>query len=128
MPGLEIEPSPKIPLNCGNIEFYDAKRRESTGLKRFRPALRGSDRQRHFQISPNRAGVEPLSVGMVDLPGRKPTKRLFERDAGLQSGQSRTDAEVNAVAERYVAIDAPQYIESVRVGVLALVVSGRRGE
>jgi hypothetical protein len=28
LPG--IEPSPKIPLNCGNIEFYAAKVRERT--------------------------------------------------------------------------------------------------
>jgi hypothetical protein len=28
LPG--IEPSPKISLTCGNIEFCDAKRREST--------------------------------------------------------------------------------------------------
>jgi hypothetical protein len=53
---------------------------------------------------------------MVDPPGRKPTKRLFERDAGLQSGQGRTDAEVDAVAERNVAIYAPKYIEAVPAG------------
>ena len=56
----------------------------------------------------------------------KRLQHLVERDAALEPGQRRAEAEVDAVAEREVVVDLAVDVEAVAVGELAVVAVGRR--
>ncbi len=64
----------------------------------------------------------------IDLPFGEPRERLLERDAPLEARQRGPQAEVDAVAERDVVVDAAVDVEAIGIGELALVAIGGAGE
>ena len=65
---------------------------------------------------------------LVDVPFGEAVERLLDHDLGFESGQARAEAEVDAVAERDVAVEGARDVEAIGVGVLALVAAGAPGE
>ena len=65
---------------------------------------------------------------LVDVPLREAGERLLDHDLGFEPGQARAEAEVDAVAERHVAVEGALDVEAVGIGVLALVAAGAAGE
>ena len=85
---------------------------------------------------PYNADDQPLTVdvcnrtarSLLDLPGRVPAQHLLEGDAAFHPGERGAEAEVDAVPERDVVVEAAMDVEPVGVGVLALVATGRPGD
>src|SRR5689334_6573736 len=95
---------------------------------RWLPTRTGSDLHGDVYRSAHRRRVHQLDGRLVDIPGREAGERLLDRDARLESRQVRTEAVVDAEAERYVPVEAAGDIEGVGVRELPLVASGRAGE
>ena len=70
-------------------------------------ACERTDRRAHRQRlpAPHRRGAGPLGLVVVDLPLGEALQHLVERDAALEAGQRRAEAEVDAVAEGLVPAD-----------------------
>src|SRR5262249_7515167 len=72
--------------------------------------------------------VHAPAPGLVDLDAREPSRELLQRDAALESGERRAEAEVDAVSERKMRLRAARHVEPLGVRELALVTVGRAGE
>src|SRR5262249_33505222 len=65
---------------------------------------------------------------LVDLDAREASRELLQRDAALESGERRAQAEVDAVSEREMRLRAARHVEPLRLRELTLVTVGRAGE
>src|SRR5581483_6370521 len=70
--------------------------------------------QRQGRRAAHHVGADAGELGRVgvDLPVRQAGEQLLERDLGLQAGQRRPQAVVDAVAEGQVALDAAVDVEA----------------
>src|SRR5262245_41006177 len=87
-----------------------------------------ADRYRErFPASHRRGGCEP-GAGAIDFPLRETLQDLLERDATLEAGQRRAEAEVGAIAEGEVLVDLPVGIEAIAVREAAVIAVGGSDE
>ncbi len=61
---------------------------------------------RQLLVAADGAGVQAHRAVMVDLPLGEARQGLFQRDASLEPGEGRAQAEVGAAAEGDVAVEA----------------------
>src|SRR5262245_18326591 len=72
--------------------------REPGGETPAPPGARASDQDRQLLVAAYGAGVQPVHVVVVDLPGREPLEDLFEGVPALHPRERGAEAEVRAVA------------------------------
>src|SRR5262245_38977487 len=87
-----------------------------------------ADRYRErFPASHRRGGCEP-GAAAVDFPFGNALQDLLERDATLETGQCRTEAEVATVAKGEVLVDLPVDVEAIAVPETTVVAVGGSDE
>src|SRR5215207_8195521 len=78
--------------------------------RQARTELGGVERERQVRQAAHVAGVRALHR-LAQLIGRKAREQLLERDARLESGQRRPDAEVDAEPQADVPLDVSVDVE-----------------
>ena len=117
---------PEIQLMRGsqNVEWKESWRDEYLNWKKVGAGseargyrLLSPDAQRQAERTLNVQGCAWLPLAVADVgEARTACQKILERDTGLEPGQGRTDAEMDAVAEGDVRIGIAADVEAIGLG------------